>query len=79
MQLIAEEEQNENGENDLLINVATDNNLNEEKSVSVSSKLNDSNILEKNEKTLENYCEQKTFKKMHFEVKRRIFTPNLFH
>ena len=79
VQLIAEEEQNENGENDLLINVATDNNLNEEKSVSVSSKLNDSNILEKNEKTLENYCEQKTFKKMHFEVKRRIFTPNLLN
>ena len=79
VQLIAEEEQNENGENDLLINVATDNNLNEEKSESINSKINDSNIMDKNEKTLETYCEQKTFKIMHFEVKRRIFTPNLLN
>ena len=77
VQLIAEEEQDDNGENDILINVVTENNVNDEKSISISSKINDSNVMDKNEKTLETYCEQKTFKKMHFEVKRRIFTPNL--
>ena len=77
VQLIAEEEQNELGENDIMISDFTENNQNEEKSM--ASKLNDSNVEEKNEKILENYCEQKTFKKMHFEVKRRIFTPNLLN
>ena len=77
VQLIAEEEQNELGENDILINIMNENNINDIKSE--NSKINDSNVEEKNEKMLENYCEQKTFKKMHFEVKRRIFTPNLFN
>ena len=77
VQLIGEEEQNEIGENDIMISDFTENNPNEEKSV--ASGLSDSNVEEKNEKILENYCEQKTFKKMHFQVKRRIFTPNLLN
>ena len=81
VQLIAEEEQDEAGENDIIINVLTENNLNEEKSIRSlnSSRINDSNVIERNEKILENNCEQKTFKKMHFEIKRRIFTPNLLN
>ena len=37
---------------------------------------NDENSEDKNEKE-DNILEGKTFKKMHFEIKRRIFTPNL--
>ena len=75
VQLIAKEEQNDKGENDIAINIVSENNLNDEN----SSKINDSIVEAKNEKMLENYCEQKTFRKMHFEVKRRIFTPNLLN
>ena len=77
VQLIAEEEQNGLGENDLITNVMGENILDEE--ISISSKVNDSNAEEKKEKILEIYCEQRTFKKVHFEVKRRIFTPNLLN
>ena len=77
VQLIAEEEQNEVGENDMITNVIMENNFNDENSL--SSKNNESNAEEKKEKFLENYCEQKTFRRMIFEVKRRIFTQNLLN
>ena len=77
VQLIAEEEHNDTRENDMITNVLMENNFNDENSL--SSKNNESNAEEKKEKFLENYCEQKTFRRMVFEVKRRIFTQNLLN
>ena len=84
VELIGVNEESEEGENDLILDIRDDNNLTEDKRISSNSGFNKMNDInnededEKNEKNLR-ISEIKTFKKMHFEVKRRIFTPNLIN
>ena len=86
VELIGVQEESEEGEGDLIIDIHDDNNINEDKRISSNSgynKLNEINNNEnednKSEKNVRNFSEIKTFKTMHFEVKRRIFTPNLLN
>ena len=80
VELISVQEENEIGEKDLITVVRNESIANEEKRSSYISnnKLNEINN-EEDEKTDKVLTETKTFKTMHFEVKRRIFTPNLLN
>ena len=83
VELIGVEEESEAGEGDLMLEVHNETNGNEDKRYSTGSALNKMNEInneedeEDKEKLYRSYSEEKTFKRMHFEVKRRIFTPNL--
>ena len=67
VELMGIEEENSLTENEVII---------EDKNLYTGSNSDDSEILQKkNKNCVENYSENKTFKKMHFEVRRRIFSP----
>ena len=85
VELIAVQEESERDEesNNLDNRTGTISNINDNRRYSSVSALkfndidnNDENSDDKNEKE-DNILEAKTFRKMHFEIKRRIFTPNL--
>ena len=84
VELIGVQEESEEGEGDLIVDIRDENNLTEDKRISSNSGPNKMNEINNNdnednksEKNLRYFSEIKTFKTMHFEVKRRIFTPNL--
>ena len=81
VELLSVQEENENEEKDLTTEVRNESNVNEEKRDSIdaqTNKQNENNNEDEGEiKTDKFFSEGKTFRKMHFEIKRRIFTPNL--
>ena len=84
VQLIGMQEENEIGEEDITLDNRTS--VIEDKRISMysgshSHKFNDINDEDedKTDKMFRNFSIGKTFRKMHFEIKRRIFTPNLLN
>ena len=83
VQLLGMEEENEIGEEDVILEnrnsvIADDKRVSSNNSGGKINDINDEDE-DKTEKMFRDFSMGKTFRRMHFEVKRRIFTPNLLN